>query len=96
MRKRTLRIAFAFLFSAPLLLMAQNRQISGTVRNEKQEPVAGASVKTVGTSGGTSTNNDGIFTLTIPSSVKQIQFSAVGYAPQTLPVSTIGPALCCC
>ena len=90
MRKRTLRIAFAFLFSAPLLLMAQNRQISGTVRNEKQEPVAGASVKTVGTSGGTSTNNDGIFTLTIPSSVKQIQFSAVGYAPQTLPVSTIG------
>lgn len=89
MRKRLLTLTMFFIFSVPLFLLAQNRQVSGTVRNEKQEPLPGASVKATGVSGGTVTNNDGSFTLTVPPTARQIEISAVGYASQTVSIASI-------
>jgi len=89
MRKTLFVLPLVFFFSAPMLLLAQNRQITGTVRNEKQEPLPGATVKASGVSGGTSTNNDGSFALTVPAAARQLEVSAVGYAPQTVSIASI-------
>ncbi|RYY99338.1 MAG: TonB-dependent receptor [Chitinophagaceae bacterium] len=62
---------------------AQNVRVAGTVRNDKNEPLAGVSIK--GTQGGTSSNTDGSFILTLSKGTKHsIHFTAVGYAPRTV------------
>lgn len=48
------------------LALAQNKQVTGTVTDEKGEPIIGATVVAEGTSAGTTTGGDGQFTLTVP------------------------------
>ena len=62
-----------FLLLSMLLCMvvatafAQTRKISGRVTDDKSgNPIMGASIMESGTSHGTTTNQDGKFTLTIP------------------------------
>ncbi|MDE7474067.1 MAG: TonB-dependent receptor [Duncaniella sp.] len=58
--------------------MAQNQTVSGTVTSaENGEPLIGATVMGVGTKIGTSTDIDGNFTLTLPSTVTKLQVSYV-------------------
>ncbi len=71
-----------FLLLAALIttitVMAQNQTVSGTVTSaENGEPLIGATVMGVGTTLGTSTDIDGKFTLTLPSSVTKLQVSYV-------------------
>lgn len=57
----------------------QSAKISGKIFNAKNEPISGASVKLSG-QGGTSSDVEGRYTLTIPASSKpEIEISAVGY-----------------
>ncbi|MCS3796807.1 outer membrane beta-barrel protein [Niastella sp. OAS944] len=64
---------------------AQSGKVTGKVLNEKNEPLAGVTVKVDGSQGGTSTNVEGRFTLTVSSGKKYtITFSAVGYAAKTI------------
>lgn len=58
---------------------AQNRTISGKVLDEKGMPVSYASILIKGTKQGTSSNEEGVFTITISSSKTVIQIKAVGY-----------------
>ncbi len=58
----------------------QNRAITGKVTDEKNNPIANASVTVKGTAQGTTTNEAGQFTLTIASSVTTLVVSSVGYA----------------
>lgn len=52
-------------------LMAQNKQVTGIVISaDDGEPVIGASVAVKGTTRGTVTDEDGKFSLSVPSSVK--------------------------
>ena len=44
------------------LALAQNKQVTGTVTDEKGEPIIGATVVAEGTSAGTTTGGDGQFT----------------------------------
>jgi TonB-dependent SusC/RagA subfamily outer membrane receptor len=44
-------------------------------------------VKAVGASAATQTNADGLFALSIPEGVTQLQFSFLGYATRTLPIA---------
>lgn len=56
------------------------RQVSGVVRDEKGEPLIGATVKIKGSSIGTVTNLDGAFALQIPSGYSNIvEISYTGY-----------------
>ena len=48
------------------LALAHNKQVTGTVTDEKGEPIIGATVVAEGTSAGTTTGGDGQFTLTVP------------------------------
>lgn len=65
-------------------LQAQTMKLTGKVLNEKNEPLAGVSVKITG-GGGTSTDIEGRFTLSLAAGKKyEITFSAIGYAPKTI------------
>ncbi len=69
-----------------LFSVAQTREIRGTVTSEKG-PVVGASVIVSGETTGTSTNNDGNFSLRIPSGKASLVVSSVGYATKQVAVS---------
>ncbi len=63
---------------------AQNTRLSGKVVNDKNEPLASVSIK-LGNTGGTTTNTDGIFLLTLtPGTKYELSFTAIGYAPKTV------------
>jgi iron complex outermembrane receptor protein len=66
---------------------AQTRTVTGKVTDSKDgSPVAGASVQSVGTRGGTSTKNDGTFSLSVASTVKSLIISNVGFENQTISI----------
>lgn len=69
-----------------LIVLAQERQITGTVIDKTGEPVIGANVVVVGTTNGVITDFDGNFQLqNVPSNAK-IQVSFIGYVTQTIEV----------
>jgi len=57
----------------------KTHQVTGTVTNEKGEPLSGVSVLVKGGSGGTSTDAQGRFSLNIPDEGATLSFSIVGY-----------------
>ncbi len=67
---------------------AQKRTYHGTViGSNDDEPLVGATVKAVGSTDGVLTNADGEFTISVPSTVKQITVSYVGMKPATVALS---------
>lgn len=67
-------------------VFAQKRTISGTVVDERNEPLIGATIVAEGKSGMTITNVDGKFTLAVPDKAKTIEVSYLGYASQTISI----------
>ena len=65
-------------------LFAQNRTIKGKVSDEKGIPIANASVLVKGTSTGTNTDNEGNFTITVPSSAKALVISSLNFSQQEI------------
>ncbi len=55
--------------------------ITGRVTDEKNNPINGASVMEKGTSNGTTTNNEGLFSLEVSSANAILAFSFIGYQP---------------
>ena len=55
-------------------------QVSGKVRDENQEPLIGATVRVLGTTSGTTTDEKGLFSLSVESG-KEIQIDFLGYKP---------------
>ena len=77
-------LLFAFLHVA----LAQTRTLSGRVTDQKTgEGLPGVTVLVKGTSNGTSTSPDGIFTLSVPGKGVLI-FSSVGYLGQERPIGS--------
>lgn len=70
----------AFLFSASAIY-AQNVQVNGKVTNPEGQPIVGASVAVSGTSTGTTTNNNGDFSI-MTSKGSVLIISSVNYATQ--------------
>src|SRR5206468_8350422 len=65
---------------------AQNTiKVSGRVTNEKNEPVAGASVVVKGQNIGAATSENGEYSISAPSNATLV-VSAVGYPAQEIPV----------
>lgn len=63
------------------------KQIKGTVKSEIGEPLIGVSVRSsVTTSGGTVTNLNGEYSLTVSSSTRSLVFSYVGMKSQTVDI----------
>jgi len=72
-----------FSFLTLLLTMgagwAQDRQVSGTLRDEQSQPVVGGNVVIKGTSRGTTSDAAGAFQLTVPAGTVVLTVSSVGY-----------------
>ncbi|WP_206106012.1 SusC/RagA family TonB-linked outer membrane protein [Olivibacter sp. XZL3] len=54
-------------------------QISGKVLGEDGQPLSGVSVSVVGAQGGTSTNEEGIFHISVTDPAAKLRFSYIGY-----------------
>ena len=81
MRKTILILSAVFVFI--LNAAAQNRTISGKVTDEKGTALEAVSVTSADGKQGTQTDKDGKFSLSIPASVKSLNFSNVNFEPQT-------------
>src|SRR5262245_31433662 len=69
-------------------LLAQSKTITGRVTDEKGVPIPNASVTVKGTSLGTTSKEDGTYSLTIPANSKTLSISAVGLEEQEIPIGT--------
>ncbi len=66
---------------------AQERQISGTVRDENGTPLPGASIVEKGTTNGTESDFDGNFSITVTDENAVLVISYIGFTAQEIPVS---------
>ena len=70
-----------------LSLSAQTTNISGTVTDEKGEPLIGVGVLVEGTTLGTVTDLDGHYTLDVPADAVNLVFSFIGLSDQTVAIA---------
>jgi TonB-linked SusC/RagA family outer membrane protein len=86
-RNKTVVIKKAALELVPEIdIQEQNRQISGTVTDEKGQALPGVSVKLKGTAIGTATDANGRFALNVTGNNSVLIFSFVGFSSQEVAV----------
>lgn len=78
--------AFALILTSSVL--AQERNVSGTVTDESGNTMPGVSVVIKGTSQGTATDADGRYTLRVPGDDAALIFTFVGYSPTEIQVGS--------
>lgn len=81
MRKLILIVSAVFVFV--LNAAAQNRTVTGKVTDEKGAPLEGVSVTSPNGKLGTQTDKDGMYSISVPTSVKNLSYSYVNYSPQS-------------
>jgi TonB-linked SusC/RagA family outer membrane protein len=95
--KKLLLASLCFLMLCASQVFAQSRTVTGTITAKDDGlPLPGVSVRVTGTTNGTLTNAQGVYTITVPTAAKSLTFSSVGYSSQDAPVngrSTISLAL---
>ncbi|HEY4148066.1 MAG TPA: TonB-dependent receptor [Chitinophagaceae bacterium] len=67
-------------------LLAQSRTINGKVTQDNDRPLAGASVIVKGTNIGTTTKDDGTYSLTLPANAKILIVSSINMEQQEIPI----------
>lgn len=81
---RKLALLFAGVILCTLQLLAQSTTIKGRVTDAKDgSPLPDVSVTAVGTTVGVKTDGDGNYSITFPSTAKQLSFSYVGFQTTT-------------
>ena len=88
MKKKTIYFFTCMLLSMASIV-AQTRDIRGTVIDDAGEPVVGASVLVKGTRTGTVTNADGTFTISVPADAQTLVISYIGMITQTVAVAPV-------
>ena len=78
----TLMVALGFV----LTVVAQNRTVSGTLKDERGKPVANATVLVKGTVVGTSTDTEGKFSLSVPATGRTLVVSGIGFTSQDVSI----------
>lgn len=61
--------------------------VKGTVKDSRNQPLAGVSVTLKGRSVATTTDEDGNFSVTVPENIKSLEFSSVGYNTKEVAVT---------
>ena len=67
-------------------VFAQNAKFSGVIRDKANQPVVGAFVVQQGTTNGTMTDENGAFSISVPSGAV-VEVSCIGYEPRTITVT---------
>jgi TonB-linked SusC/RagA family outer membrane protein len=88
MRKLLLMVLGLFCLSTQLL--AQNRTVTGTVADSSGQGLPGVSVRVQGTNIGTTTNQSGAFSLSVPQTTRALEVSSIGYVRQTITIPASG------
>src|SRR5690606_33664354 len=65
----------------------QQSTVTGKVTDDQGAPLSGVTVTVKGTNVGTSTDNDGNYSLSLPAAAQVLVFSAMGYNSQELPIN---------
>lgn len=69
-------------------LFAQNNfSVKGKVSDEQGKPMQGVTVSVKGSPTSTATNNDGLYSLLVPSGTSVLVITSIGFAEQTIPVN---------
>jgi TonB-linked SusC/RagA family outer membrane protein len=90
MKQKLLLKGIGLLFSSFFILsisFSQTTSVSGTVTDENNQPLAGATVAVKGASASALTGNDGTFTIKVPSQNAVLVISFVGHISQELPLN---------
>ncbi len=83
--RRLILLLVTLLVSAPA--WAATRQVTGTVTDDKGEPLTGASVMLVNSRTGCMADLDGNFSLQVPDGAAQLKVALIGYQTQTVKLS---------
>lgn len=84
-----IRVLFFVVFvMIPGIIMSQTKAISGMVKEANGDPIIGASVVVKGTTTGTVTNLNGVFSLQVPVNAKLLVFSYVGYKKKEVQIAS--------
>ena len=87
MKKLTPRFVLCMLLSFCMAIAsAQQRTITGTVKDDKGNPVARVSFLVKGTNNGGITDDNGNFSITVPDANAILIFTSVGYQEQEVAV----------
>ena len=82
-------MVLSFLFCSTIQRsFAQTKSITGKVTDEKGAPILGATVMAKSSRGGTSTDADGTFKLTVAAAAKTLVVTSVGYIGTELPIGS--------
>ena len=73
-----------------VLAIAQERTVTGTVSDNTGSPLSGVSVQVKGTTIGTITNENGAFSLNVPSKGSTLNISVIGYLNETVAIPASG------
>ena len=88
--RRMLRsLALTLLFATSVRAQASmpQRDITGSVKSASGEAMAGVTVMVKGTQTGTTTGNNGVFSLKVPADAKALSVSFIGYITREVPLS---------
>ncbi|WP_219921502.1 SusC/RagA family TonB-linked outer membrane protein [Rufibacter sp. XAAS-G3-1] len=66
---------------------AQDLVVRGQVRDEEGSPLPGVSVRVSGSTVGTSTDGNGNYNLSVPSTASSLEFTFIGYITQVIPLA---------
>ncbi len=92
MKNLTFKIVLIFAIMAMAgSAYAQNRQVTGTVKDTTGAPVIGASIAVEGTSLGTTSNIDGSFAINVPQGDATLVVSFLGYRTQRISTGGVEP-----
>ncbi|RYY48085.1 MAG: SusC/RagA family TonB-linked outer membrane protein [Chitinophagaceae bacterium] len=85
---RKIILAILVSFSCMLAATAQNRTISGTLKDEKGNPVVNGSIMVKGANLGTTTSSTGAYSISVPANAKTLIFSGAGLASQEVSIGS--------
>lgn len=86
--RRYWTLVFICLCLLPAILYAQPRQVSGSVKDQNGNPLPLVSVLEKGTNNGTTTNDQGAFTISVSRQSPVLVFSFTGMETQEMPVQS--------
>lgn len=88
MRKKLLRGFALLLFTFAFTIAFAQRRISGTVTDDRQQPLVGATVAVQGTKVMTTTDAAGKFSVTVPANGKVLIITYVGMQPRQITIGS--------
>jgi TonB-linked SusC/RagA family outer membrane protein len=85
---RKLLLVFMGILMSMSQLLAQNKTVTGTIKDENGIGISGASITVKGTKLGTTSRESGSFMLSVPSDATTLVISSVGYLQQEISIAS--------